>query len=95
MEILARWAREKDIAQPKFGRRLGLSAMTVVGNNLNVRFLIAKPSPGTMGTMSATFEQWLEFVFNNPVRKHEWYWDEGFDSRWEALESPMHSSSNT
>lgn len=39
-----------------------------------------------MGTMSATFEQWLEFVFNNPVRKREWYWDEDFDSRWEALE---------
>ena len=39
-----------------------------------------------MGTMSATFEQWLEFVFNNPVREHEWYWDEDFDSRWEALE---------
>ena len=39
-----------------------------------------------MNTMSATFEQWLEFVFNNPVREHEWYWDEDFDSRWEALE---------
>jgi len=39
-----------------------------------------------MGTMSATFEQWLEFVFNNPVREHEWYWDEDFGSRWEALE---------
>lgn len=36
--------------------------------------------------MSATFEQWLEFVFNNPVRKREWYWDEDFDSRWGALE---------
>lgn len=36
--------------------------------------------------MSATFGQWLEFVFNNPVRKREWYWDEDFDSRWEALE---------
>jgi len=36
--------------------------------------------------MSATFEQWLEFVFSNPVRKREWYWDEDFDSRWEALE---------
>ncbi|MGA2967388.1 MAG: hypothetical protein ABSD64_14350 [Terriglobales bacterium] len=36
--------------------------------------------------MSATFEQWLEFVFNNPVRKRKWYWDEDFDSRWEALE---------
>ena len=39
-----------------------------------------------MGTVKATFEQWLEFVFNNPVRKREWYWDEDFDSRWEALE---------
>lgn len=39
-----------------------------------------------MGTMSATFEQWLEFVFNHPVLKREWYWDEDFDSRWEALE---------
>jgi hypothetical protein len=36
--------------------------------------------------MSATFEQWLEFVFNNAVRKREWYWDEDFDARWEALE---------
>ena len=36
--------------------------------------------------MSETFEQWLEFVFDNPVRKREWYWDEDFDSRWEALE---------
>jgi hypothetical protein len=39
-----------------------------------------------MDTMSATFEQWLQFVFNNPVREHEWYWDEDFDSRWESLE---------
>jgi len=58
----------------------------VLTNNLSVRFLAAKPSPGTMSTMSATFEQWLEFVFNNPVREHEWYWDEDFDSRWETLE---------
>jgi hypothetical protein len=36
--------------------------------------------------MNATFEQWLEFVFNNPVREHEWYWDEDFAPRWEALE---------
>ena len=36
--------------------------------------------------MSATFERWLEFVFNNPVREHEWYWDEDFESRWDALE---------
>lgn len=39
-----------------------------------------------MDTMSATFEQWLEFVFNHPVRKSEWYWNEDFNSRWEALE---------
>jgi hypothetical protein len=39
-----------------------------------------------MDTMSATFERWLEFVFKNPVRKRAWYWDEDFDSRWEALE---------
>jgi hypothetical protein len=39
-----------------------------------------------MGTVSVAFERWLEFVFNNPVRKREWYWDEDFDSRWEALE---------
>jgi hypothetical protein len=39
-----------------------------------------------MGTMSAAFERWLEFVFNNPVRKRKWYWDQDFDSRWEALE---------
>jgi hypothetical protein len=36
--------------------------------------------------MGATFEQWLEFVFNNPVREREWYWDEDFDSRWEGLD---------
>jgi hypothetical protein len=39
-----------------------------------------------MGTMSATFEQWFEFVFNNPVCKPKWYFDQDFDSRWEALE---------
>jgi hypothetical protein len=39
-----------------------------------------------MGTMNATFERWLEFVFNNPVRKPKWYRDQDFDSRWEALE---------
>ena len=36
--------------------------------------------------MSETFEQWLKFVFDNPVREREWYWDEDFGSRWEALE---------
>lgn len=36
--------------------------------------------------MSANFEQWLQFVFSNPVKEREWYWDEDFGSRWEALE---------
>jgi hypothetical protein len=58
----------------------------VVANKLNVRSLTPNPSAGTMGSMRATFEQWLEFVFNNPVRKREWYWDDDFNSRWEALE---------
>jgi len=57
-----------------------------VANNLSAPSLAANLSPGTMGTMSASFEQWLEFVFNNPVRKRAWYWDEDFEPRWEALE---------
>jgi hypothetical protein len=36
--------------------------------------------------MSATFERWLEFVFNNPVSERTWYWGEDFESRWDALE---------
>ncbi|HEY1805495.1 MAG TPA: hypothetical protein VGG45_13555 [Terracidiphilus sp.] len=36
--------------------------------------------------MSASYDQWLEFVFANPVRGREWYWDEDFDFRWAALE---------
>ncbi len=36
--------------------------------------------------MGTTFEQWLEFVFNNPVRHREWYWDVDFDSQWESLD---------
>jgi len=39
-----------------------------------------------MNAMGATFEQWIEFVFSNPVRRREWYWNEDFDSRWDALE---------
>lgn len=39
-----------------------------------------------MTTMGETFEQWLGFVFVNPVREREWYWDEDFGSRWEAVE---------
>jgi hypothetical protein len=36
--------------------------------------------------MSVVFEQWLEFVFNHPVRARAWYWDEDFESCWDALE---------
>jgi hypothetical protein len=39
-----------------------------------------------MEAMSTSFGQWLQFVFNNPVKEREWYWDEDFDSRWEALQ---------
>jgi len=35
---------------------------------------------------TATFDQWLDAVFNHPVRKREWYWDEGFHSSWDGLE---------
>jgi hypothetical protein len=39
-----------------------------------------------MEAMSTSFGQWLQFVFNNPVKEREWYWDKDFDSRWEALQ---------
>lgn len=35
--------------------------------------------------MSATFEQWVDAVFNHPVGKPEWYWSENFDSLWQRL----------
>jgi hypothetical protein len=35
---------------------------------------------------TATFDQWLDAVFNHPVRKREWYWNEDFDSYWDGLE---------
>jgi hypothetical protein len=35
--------------------------------------------------MRATLKQWLEFVFNIPVREREWYWNEDFDHSWAAL----------
>ena len=35
--------------------------------------------------MSVTFEQWVETVFDHPVHKPEWYWDDGFDLLWESL----------
>ena len=35
--------------------------------------------------MRATFEQWVDAVFNHPVGKPEWYWSESFDSVWQRL----------
>jgi hypothetical protein len=35
--------------------------------------------------VSATFEQWVDAVFNHPVDKPEWYWNDAFDSFWEGL----------
>jgi len=34
----------------------------------------------------ATFDQWVEAVFDHPLSKPEWYWDSGFDEFWGALE---------
>jgi hypothetical protein len=35
---------------------------------------------------TATFSEWLDAVFNHPVKKREWYWDEGLESYWDRLE---------
>lgn len=35
---------------------------------------------------TAVFSEWLGAVFNHPVEKREWYWDEGFESYWDRLE---------
>jgi hypothetical protein len=35
--------------------------------------------------MSATFEQWAQTAFDHPFAEPEWYWDQGFESLWEAL----------
>lgn len=34
---------------------------------------------------AATLEEWVEAVFDHPVSKPEWYWDNGFNERWDAL----------
>lgn len=55
-------------------------------NTASNRFRIRRCFPLQSAAMSVTYERWLEFVFNNPVREPEWYWDEDFDTRWAALE---------
>ena len=34
---------------------------------------------------TVTFDEWLEAVFNHPLRKPEWYWNDDFDEHWDAL----------
>ena len=34
---------------------------------------------------TATLEQWVEAVFDHPVGKPEWYWNNDFDERWGEL----------
>ena len=36
--------------------------------------------------MSATFEQWVQTVFDHPVSEPEWYWDEEFEPLWKVLD---------
>ena len=33
----------------------------------------------------ATLERWVEAVFDHPVGKPAWYWDNEFDEQWDAL----------
>jgi hypothetical protein len=35
--------------------------------------------------LTATFDEWVEAAFAHPVRAHEWYWDDDFEERWDAL----------
>jgi hypothetical protein len=35
---------------------------------------------------TATFDQWLNAVFDHPVQAHEWYWDEDFEDYWDRLQ---------
>jgi hypothetical protein len=36
--------------------------------------------------MGAMFEWWVQTVFDHPVTEPEWYWDQEFESLWEALD---------
>jgi hypothetical protein len=35
---------------------------------------------------TATFNEWLDAVFEHPLKKREWYWDETFENYWDRLE---------
>jgi hypothetical protein len=34
---------------------------------------------------AATYDEWVEAVFDHPLRNPEWYWDNDFDEYWGAL----------
>jgi hypothetical protein len=34
---------------------------------------------------TVTFDEWVEAVFDHPIRTCEWYWDHDFEERWDAL----------
>jgi hypothetical protein len=34
---------------------------------------------------AATLEKWIEAVFDHPVGKPEWYWENDFDDWWAGL----------
>jgi hypothetical protein len=34
---------------------------------------------------TATFDEWVEAVFDHPLRKPQWYWDDDFEAHWGAL----------
>jgi hypothetical protein len=52
---------------------------------LSVTAILRQPSCHTWIMAAVTFDEWLEAVFNHPLRKPEWYWDDDFDEHWDAL----------
>jgi hypothetical protein len=39
----------------------------------------------TWSMPTVTFDEWVEAVFDHPLRNPEWYWDNDFDEHWGAL----------
>lgn len=48
--------------------------------------LVRSQTCHTQRMPTATFDQWLSAVFDNPVREPEWYWREDFDIYWDRLQ---------
>lgn len=34
---------------------------------------------------TATFDEWIAAVFDHPVRRPQWYWDQDFEEHWDTL----------